>query len=180
LTLTSPTSGGRSVGIVRSRTQATEFVCSSSSSSSNSINSVIVVKVVVIVIVVTVVVVVVVAVVGISISSYSYCSNDSISSCSSRLVVSAAISHHHHHHYFRYYCFPSSCSTLFIFICIPEILYNKNKRSPSTDTCTKMNIQYVRKGTKSNETGAVAITSIIIRISFCTIWSALCLKYKIQ
>jgi hypothetical protein len=27
LTLTSPTSGGRSVGIVRSRTQATEFVC---------------------------------------------------------------------------------------------------------------------------------------------------------
>jgi hypothetical protein len=27
LTLTSPPSGGRSVGIVRSRTQATEFVC---------------------------------------------------------------------------------------------------------------------------------------------------------
>jgi hypothetical protein len=27
LTLTSPTSGGRSVGIVRSRTQTTEFVC---------------------------------------------------------------------------------------------------------------------------------------------------------
>jgi hypothetical protein len=27
LLLTSPTSGGRSVGIVRSRTQATEFVC---------------------------------------------------------------------------------------------------------------------------------------------------------
>jgi len=27
LTLTSPTGGGRSVGIVRSRTKATEFVC---------------------------------------------------------------------------------------------------------------------------------------------------------
>jgi hypothetical protein len=28
LALTSPTNGGRSVGIVRSRTQATEFICS--------------------------------------------------------------------------------------------------------------------------------------------------------